>query len=287
MEEKKKSNMPLIIIIVILLLAVVGLGGYIVYDKVVLKNDKIDTNEKKTIDKDEDDDVEETLSESEKTELSTKTSQILFRGILRGINGADAYVTSDDEQFISYGLDSKILTDANVTLETKALVALNSVVGTRVTMERTEKSEEEVKNAYKSYFGTDWKDIDLNNLGVSCPYFSYDSGKKVFYADAACGGSSANKTVLHKDDYEIENGVATVDLYVASLVVDPNGKLVLTSEINPNYERLDSSKIITEVSQSDENYVMSETDREKSSKYELSFKKADDGSFYFNSITKK
>lgn len=280
-----KKNNILIIIIVILLLGIIGLSGYIVYDK-VLKDDKINIKENKKIDKD-DDNIEENLSESEKIELSTKVSQILFRGTLNGLNGVDTYVPNDDECLIDTGLDRKILTDVNITSETKALVALNSVVGTRITIDRTEKSEEEVKKTYKSYFGTDWKDIDLNNLGVACPYFSYDAGKKVFYADAACGGSTATMIVLHKGDYELKDGIATVDLYIANLVTDMNGKLILTSEIYPYYERLDSSKIITEVPQNDDNYVMTEADREKANKYELSFKKTSDGSFYFNSITKK
>lgn len=285
MEEKNKSNMPLIIIIVVMLMVIVGLGGYIFYDKVVLKNDKNETNENKIIDKVEEDDVEENLSESEKTELSTKISQILFKGILRS-NGVDAYVPSDDENFVDPGLDRKILTDVSVTPETRALVALNSVLGTKITIDRTEKSEEEVKSTYKSYFGTDWQDIDLNNLGVSCPHFSYDAGKKVFYADAACGGSTATRVVLHKGDYEIEDGIATVDLYIANLVTDMNGKSIVTSEIYPYYERLDSNKIITEAKDID-NYIMSEDDRKKANKYEVSFKKTADGSFYFNSIIKK
>ena len=38
MEETKKSSKGLIVLIIILIICVIGLGGYIVYDKVLNKN---------------------------------------------------------------------------------------------------------------------------------------------------------------------------------------------------------------------------------------------------------
>ena len=59
MEEKKKSNKGLICLVVILLLAVLGLGGYILVDKDIIKLKKEETQtEKKKESKEVDEEVE-------------------------------------------------------------------------------------------------------------------------------------------------------------------------------------------------------------------------------------
>lgn len=282
-EQKVKNNKLLIVLVVILSLVLVGLIGYIAYDKVVLKADSNDAKTKLEDTDKEEDVVQKTLTQSEKDEISTKTSQILFLG---RIYTEPVYVPKDDENHSQVTFVKKTLDNGFVSDENKALLALSMAQSTKVNATRNSKNEEEVKKIYKNYFGSDWKNIDVGMVSL-CPVYSYDASNKVFYEDSGCGGTSSITVVVHKENYVLKGDIATVDLYLATLVLDlHNSEIVyVSSELDPRVDNLDKSKVLTTL-KSTYNYTLTDSDKTKVNKYVVTFKKAADGSFYFSSISK-
>lgn len=280
----KSKNKKVIVLIVGLLLIIFGLMGYLIYDKVIVSNNGVDAQGKQTKKKsmvDEKEEVEEVLTKDERDEISTKVSQILFKGVLSTI---EEYVPNEDEEFSSYNFYSDSLLESRVSDEYKALVALNMTKGNRVSIDQEQKSAEEVHKIYKNYFGTEWKDVKLDAI-VTCPTYTYDATNNVYSAYQACGGTAANTIILHKDNYELINGVASVDVYVATYVpsdTDMNSG-VISSELNPDYQNLDRSKIIAQVNSESERRI-TDNNKDKINSYKFSFKRGEDGNFYFNSL---
>lgn len=282
-EKQKNNNKILIILIVILLLVVVSLGGYVVYDKVISKTDDKDVKTELEKQEKEKGEQETVLTQNEKDEISTKTSQILFLG---RIYTEPVYVPKDDEchnqvSFVKKTLDDGFISDGN-----KALLALSMAQGVKVNDSRNKKNEEEVRKIYKNYFGNDWKNIDVSNVSL-CPSYSYDATNKVFYEDMGCGGTSGTQVIVHKENYVLKGDTATVDIYLATMVSDLNNSDIayVSSELEPRIDNLDKSKVLTTVNSAN-SYTLTDTDKTKVNKYVVSFKKAADGSFYFSSINK-
>lgn len=92
---EKKSNKGLVFLVVILLFTSLGLGGYIVYDKVLNKdnNPKVDETTSKEENIEENDNSEE---EQEDVTTKTRTTQILrVTSALRGAKGGTIVVTKE------------------------------------------------------------------------------------------------------------------------------------------------------------------------------------------------
>lgn len=282
MKENNRSNKLLIVIIVVLLLTIIGLGGYIVYENGFFKSNKDEVQNKNKITKeDESEEEDAVLTNSEKEEISTKISQILFGG---RANYTGNSTPMDDEQHSGTIIVKDILKYATVSDNNKALVALNLVSGTKITDERKQKSALEVKQNYKDYFGNDWKEVDVGSVSL-CPYYSYDSNNNVFYAESACGGTTSVQVVLHKENYVLKKDTATVDIYVATLFPNESNGMYVSSEIDPIYGQYDMNKIITNTNYT-EKYILSDTDKEKANKYKITFKKDTEGKFYFYSLSR-
>ncbi len=73
-----KSNKGLIVLVIILLIGVIGLGGYIVYDKVINKDNTPKTEKKEEIKNEETSEVEETVEETKQATQILNTDVGVF-----------------------------------------------------------------------------------------------------------------------------------------------------------------------------------------------------------------
>lgn len=92
---KQHKNMGLIILIVVLLVLVIGLAGYIVYDKVLNKNDLTNNKENVIVF----DTLEQHQKERDKTVNSDENNNKIYTVIIKDINLS--YYVNHEEGFIS------------------------------------------------------------------------------------------------------------------------------------------------------------------------------------------
>lgn len=283
MEKKNNSSKLLIGIVIVLVITIFALIGYIVYEKVVADKtitEKRDNNKNNSLNKDKEEQEENfELAQSEKDEISTKISQILFSGSLEN------YIPKDYDELIKIKFLHNILENSYVSDADKALIALELVSGVKINSDVEQKSEEEVKKIFKNYFGSEWKNVVSDGIG-SCPYYTYDATKKLFTAKSACGGTTDTEVILIKDNYQYDGKIASVDLFIALVLpIIGTNNAYITKELNPHYDNLDMTKIISTVDLNT-NIKLDESNKHKANKFTITFKKADDGSFYFSEIKK-
>lgn len=104
MKENKKSSKGLIILIIILIICVLGLGGYIVYDKMLdnsnINNEKINQTEKKQ------NNNYELYASNLKQNISEKydSNNLNYQYVLSEIikDGYEVYLTKENELYIKY-----------------------------------------------------------------------------------------------------------------------------------------------------------------------------------------
>lgn len=277
--EKKSKTWLLIGVVVILLLIIAGLVGYIFLGQNgkekeavnILQGKKKKQDDKKVVEPIE-------LTADQKKEIALKINNILFKGYLNSTDTFD--VTSN-----AYGFYSEILKEENVTDEQKALIALNLVDGSVATPDRKQKAEVDVFKSYKDYFGESWKDVNLSAISY-CPRYSYNSSEKVFYADSACGGTTSMEVITHIDNFQIDNDIAVADLYVVVTVPkteDVNGDRYVTNELAPLVDNVNKNLVIDTVPAGN-SYKITDANKDRANKYRFTFKKAEDGTFYYYSV---
>lgn len=184
--EKAKN-----VIIVVLVLAVIGLSGYLCYDK-FLSNDKDDKPVVKET-------KEETTTEKGTEEKTTTEKEIEVE------EKKDVVVYSVDDPKIS-----KLIEKLNIQIECDKLVGIinvsklesknvSSLVAYHVALKneflnkgKATISLEEMNQAIFKYLGADYKfdPTSINYKGVSCPPYYYDKNSKTFKKQqTACGGA--------------------------------------------------------------------------------------------------
>lgn len=107
----RKSNKGLIGLVIILLIGVIGLGGYIVYDKVINKDNEPKTEKKEEIKNEKTSDVEETVKETKQatqilnTDVGTfivdKDGSVYYAKSVDNYQGVE--IKTDDNTIGTYG----------------------------------------------------------------------------------------------------------------------------------------------------------------------------------------
>ena len=123
MEETKKSSKGLILLIIVLIVSVLGLGGYIVYDKVLNKNKQTtSTNNNNT---------SSTNKKEENTNLdNSDKNSILETYILENIDLESSYEVLNNEEYKA--LVKKYEDNANNIIENENEVAINNTISTEI-----------------------------------------------------------------------------------------------------------------------------------------------------------
>ena len=298
MEEKKKSNKGLICLVVILLLAVLGLGGYILVDKDIIKLKK---EEKKTEEKVEPKEVEldpeseevvslmkKALGVDDYSVFSTCTSNlnVYRKGFdINSVENADldilvthyiASVSSKDQPYyekkeIDLGTGSEAPAGSYGTLK-----------------------NETYKNYVLEYFGPKYKfEIPKEgyefNSHLSCGIYRYSKEYDCYLNISACGGICPDM-YINKLDKAVKNSTEdsiVVDFYSFVLINDTeNGGSYLRNDIestdNIAYYNSDEHVYDTMQNQKDEIFAQY---KDKAARYQFTFKK-DGDNYYINKVEK-
>lgn len=263
MENNEQNNnmtnkgVGFLIIVVALLVVIIGLGGYVLYDKILSEDSKISTEEKvKKEEKKEEKEVALDVTSKEVTDL--------FNSITSGWN---KYCGVDN-----YFADKKVTVD-DIDNDLASSIMLYNLIESGVKhAEGSTFTKKQVEDIIVKLFGKKYK-YTYKTIN-SCPSFTYDEAKELYTAGPSgcggiCGPHNMKKVVkATKTDSKIE-------LYVRVLFVGSG----------ENIKYYNDYKTTKEVSvETNENGFALENDAnyQKGSLYKMTFTK-EDNNYVFTS----
>ena len=289
-EIKEKNSNGSKVVIVILSLLLLGACAYIAYDKLMVKEDNNQTNEKKETKKS---DRETVISDNLLiNDLSEKVTYLNTAGIAPGYGGfADALnksieipsynfrdiyekqLSDDDKLDITLNsLEQKYvnlsITYENMSDEAKEVFKSYIEAGSINDVVEKQVSAESVEERYQLLFGEKVTNHSLKN----CPMYTYDSKNNVYYYSRQCGGTGDGTVYLYKNKFTTKDDNAYV--YV-------NIGYATSADDTSTYG--DITKIEENIS---EDFSINESNYTKYSEYKYTFKKDSNNNYYFVSVEK-
>ena len=289
-EIKEKNSNGSKVVIVILSLLLLGACAYIAYDKLMVKEDNNQTNEKKETKKS---DRETVISDNLLiNDLSEKVTYLNTAGIAPGYGGfADALnksieipsynfrdiyekqLSDDDKLDITLNSLEQKYVNLSITYENmsdEAKEVFKSYIETGSINDVVEKqvSAESVEERYQLLFGEKVSNHSLKN----CPMYTYDSKNNVYYYSRQCGGTGDGTVYLYKNKFTTKDDNAYV--YV-------NIGYATSADDTSTYG--DITKIEENIS---EDFSINESNYTKYSEYKYTFKKDSNNNYYFVSVEK-
>lgn len=282
--EEKKSNKGLIVLVVILILIILGLAGYICYDKFYLKEGPTKTVEEKQIAK---------LSESEIKELNDTLI----------VNNFDLYLSKnidfnsiDSTDLLSYVFANYVKLN-NIDVSLKTVLANNTSCGEAGIKSNNVVSvaKDEIDKLVVDIFGVEKEmllneeDMYFNNGGV---FFKYVKNDNKFYLISLCAGDAFEQSSYQKmTKYEQNNDeVYIYDKVVkcgASFVCSKNGKPEGSYVSSRDLSYTGDKGFIHDAEFNKDDTIDYEYLLEKYgdifNTYKTTFKKASDGKYYWYS----
>ncbi len=270
---EKKNNGGLIAIIIVLVIALLGVCFYVAYDKGLIFNNKEEVEEKEGND-------EETNALVE-TELTTSTTINELNNIIKMIDpGCILYrqniyrkvvLTHDDKMKITF--ESLVDNFVDLTAEEKQAKAYSESI------EVKKINVSEVKAQYKKLFGEE--PTELGDYG-HCPTYSYDSTNNVYYkVIGGCGGTCGYVPISYINSYTEDND----NIYVYVSVGEPmsySGSDILFINCDVTGSSVCMSGNVRDYIDFDN--IINESNYQDFSEYKYTFKKNEDGTFYYDKI---
>ena len=304
-KPPKKKNSGQTIIIIIMILIIVGLVGYICYDKgIIFESEKENTIEKSEIEENKDEEVEINDKLLIK-DLSEKVADLNVKSVIADYTVISNPSDSSNKIFNYYF--RKDIYENNLTSDTKLDIVLNSLIkefeNLSISYENMETSIQEqfkqyvesgnyaqisnviekqvsqkkVEEKYLSLFGEEL--TNHRTIGI-CPLFSYDSKNSVYYYSRTCGGTTAGYTYLYKNKFTVKGENAYV--YVNLGFSDGENNVY---DGYPSYDNNGNSTTKL-VEKETDNFTINESNYSKYSEYKYTFKKDTTGNYYFVSLEK-
>ncbi len=278
MEKKNKFGL---VTNIILLLIIVGLVGFIVYDKSILSkdvdNDNVSNNKKQ----------EDLISVDLKRSISKKIDYLTYK-----------VSTSGDDYYIhnAYNFNYDLLNNSTMSNDKKLLFIISNQyerhTGLTIGVDDMELPDDnwkdwaknghyyeqnqitlsDVEKEYHSLFGYDDIDFTSGKSGV-CPSITFDKKNQVYYLNNACGGTTGGEISSYKANYVTDGDKLYVDVYYGITVNKDNNKFDLCYDLNSD----NSCKEVTASS----SQVITKSNYKEFEGYRFSFKLNKDNEYNF------
>ena len=287
-KEKKSNGSKVVIFILVVLL--LGACAYIAYDKLMVKEDNNQTNEKKETTKD----GKETVI-SDNLLINDLSEKITYLNTARIYTGYEKFNDALNKSIEIDAYNFRDIYDKQLSDDDKLDITLNSLEKNYVNLSVTyENMSDEAKEIFKPYVEAgSINDIaekqissdnveeryqllfgeKVNNHSIkSCPYFTYDSKNNVYYYSRQCGGTSDGTVYLYKNKFTTkdDNAYVYVNIGYAALADDTSTYGDIT--------RIEENTL--------ENFSINESNYTKYSEYKYTFKKDSNNNYYFVSVEK-
>lgn len=269
MKEKKSKGS--VVIIIILLLIIIGLTGYILVEKDIIKlSTKTTTEEHQQSTKKESTDA---------TPIDIKNSYI--QDWFRQVHG---YAIGGDKEIYEKGGSTVAEMDYSYKLNRATIDSQGDIFAFyQNATGGAEVSEELVKTAYEKLFGPNTYQT-VQTLIIGCDEYSYDSTAKKYIANSiGCGDITTwfepRERIItatkYNDRIEIVSAVVYIDKEENSLYKDYNKTEKLT-DLSTSY--IAEPKITEEINA----YI--KTNKDNLEQYTYTFKLNEDGFYYYSQV---
>lgn len=201
---KKEKSSGKTVAIVILILIILGLGGYICYDKGLLIQGKTISSEKESKENKNSEDCEkiEVLETNDEKVLDT------INTISRGLG---EYCGIWD-----YFTDKKVTVN-DISNEKVANIVLASLYDNKIieSREGTTFTKDQFDSVVKKYFGKDYK-YTHKSLTTTCPFYTYNEATATYTeGESGCGGTCGEKS--QKRIVKVQKQGKTIEVYIRVL----------------------------------------------------------------------
>ena len=282
-KQNKSGSTGLGIIIGLLIAVIVGMGAYIVFDKV--------------IDKHKDEGTKETTPKSSQTTTTEKELDINSDLIKKLSKVVGAYKNDELSKYTNYFYKNKKVILKDEPLEFRLSLAARTLDNSSFKEDKTDfdpengkfgiayVSEDLVKDAYKNIFGTtsDYKrsNFDLGNCANDYTWSSTNNRYESPYIEG-CGGSSCEwinskvssaKQITTKSEDKIE---------IYEKIINFSG----CESTMKYYADYDKTNLLEEVSSVLDEEVLFNKYSDKASTYKYTFVKDSAGNYVFTSVEK-
>ncbi len=269
--EEKKSSTGIVVLITVLIMLVLGLSGFIIYDKVLNKT-------KEPI-------VEEDNTKEENNESVAKEISVNSDLVTNLVYPRNAYDPMYETTWIY----------KNETFDTLGRTIRMQDAASRIEADQDDKTntewyykESSVEESYKKIYGPDANYVNgsLEKAEYLCGFIAdYNSSKKMYIAGYGCGGETSKHIDYITKTYKAEQ--KDDDLYVYAYVQP----VIMRPEDTVNYSGdtviflLDhNNKEIKQIDYNNyKNIIYDMMNNGEVSTYKWTFKKQSDGKYYFYS----
>lgn len=255
----KKSNKGLIVILILIIL---GLGGYICYDKLIMKEDSSKVVENKEEDKN-DFQSEAIVNEPEVISALTEKLDLLV----------------DFENFINDKNYWTIYTDLKLSNETKLHIALvNSNIYQIDVLEPENQNydmfltKESIEMIYEEIWGEEIQDFEDFS---GCPQYLYSEEHEEYYILWECGDVYNDQ--LHSYISKITENNGEYYVYQSVGVISFDDKVTI-------YESADMKNLIKESNDYNDDFQITKDNYKQFSEYRFTFKLDDSGVYKITNI---
>ena len=297
MEEKKKSNKGLICLVVILLLAVLGLVGYILVDKGVIKLKKETKPEAKV----EARDIELDVESDEVVSLMNRALAVDNYEIVSTVHSNFAVFKDGFDINKVSGEDFEFLVSEYLKTKVNDYSGIKEVTvdGKNSDLYSTLKIET-FKFYALDYFGPsyEFETKETNgSLRSSCGIYRYSEADGCYVSFFGCGGVYLDR-YINKLDKAVKTSEGTIVITLSNLVLvndpDNNGNNFLRNSVdsaeNITYYKNDENVELMhgeEFSDATKNKIdeIFKIYNDKAAKYQFTFKK-DGDNYYINKVTR-
>ena len=306
---EKKSNKGLIVVLVIFIIATLCLGGYIAYDKFIVKEEvKEEKEDNETIQEEKKEETELTdnyimtditdkaysLLTHSKIDDATKRSfkipniHLVYRENLLNMSQEDKQVVVLNQLFyekkfenVGYS-DDIIVSYKKVYSENFDNTNSNDMDKKYITETVKYISGEVFDKKYNSFFGE--KGVKTSLKG-QCPGYLYDKNLDLYYSMSECGGTAYPGILIYFNKYTLLGNKAYTYVSLGSIDYDyENDKntIIYKDLIKEKDESLiyKSGLTIDDVKE----FRIDNNNYHEFSKYKLEFIKGKDGIYYFNNM---
>lgn len=162
--------------------------------------------------------------------------------------------------------------------------------GEKIAEEYGKKTYADMNTYYHSLFGKDMGEVINDEIGKCPTIYYYDDIETFVQFPARCGGSSAGYFMTYLTDFKKNKNEITVTLCVGYGLDGPEDKVYSDFRLKDNTDILSPTdyEVIGELTdiEKDENgrYIITDTNYDRFSQYQFTFKKIDDDTYYFDKV---
>lgn len=281
--EERNNNTGLVVLITVLVMVVLGLVGFIVYDKVINKTNEPSTGENNKVDNGEEgkEEVKEiSINDSLITSLVYPVDVVFGVGYADGVTWKYQDITIND------------LTRANMMhAAAYKLKPIRENFGEGM---ENFYSAKEIEDSFKNMFGPDTKytngDIEgkMDNgyeIFECGQIYEYNENDNTYMTTGGCGGDSLGYTDYISKKYKAEqtDNYIYVYEYVQSALIEPEDPYADYSDTVAYLLDHDNKKETKIKYDNYKNTIYSMIDKGEVETYKWTFKKQSDGKYYFYS----